>query len=157
MTTIWSDFPEGGWEATVQESRLEQRNRSSRYCWWSSRPVMWVGKSTIWVGSGVIANSWQNRPASSVVWEWQNHSVIGIAVKRKHIRLVFNLKNSLSSNQKIALAINTKAVYMPSILAMDWQVARQLEIRVLDVFMQVGFTESKDVRVVLEHKCFKIC
>ena len=23
--------------------------------------------------------------------------------------------------------------------------------------MQVGFTESKDARVVLEHKCFKIC
>ena len=46
---------------------------------------------------------------------------------------------------------------MSSILAMDWQVARQLEIRVLDVVMQVGFTESKYVRVVLERKCFKIC
>ena len=45
---------------------------------------------------------------------------------------------------------------MPSILVMDWQVDRQLEIRVLDVFMQVGFTESKYFRVVLEHKCFKI-
>ena len=33
---------------------------------------------------------------------------------------------------------------MPSILAMDWQVAKQLEIRVLDVAIQVGFTESKD-------------
>ena len=52
---------------------------------------------------------------------------------------------------------NTKAMHMPSILAMDWQVARQLEIRVLDVVMQVGFTESKDVKVVFEHKCFKIC
>ena len=72
--------------------------------------------------------------------------------KRKHIRLVFILKNSLASNRKIVLNINTKAVYMPSILAMDWKVARQL-----DVFMQVGFTESKNVRSVLEHKCFKIC
>ena len=76
--------------------------------------------------------------------------------KPKHIKLLFILKNSLSSNQKIALNINTKAVHMPSILVMDWQVARQLEIRFLDVVMQVGFTESKDVRVVLEHKCFKI-
>ena len=41
---------------------------------------------------------------------------------------------------------------MPSILVMDWKVARQL-----DVIMQVGFTESKDVRSNLEHKCFKIC
>ena len=46
---------------------------------------------------------------------------------------------------------------MPSILAMDWQVARELGIRVLDVVMQDGFTESKDARYVLEHKCFKIC
>ena len=46
---------------------------------------------------------------------------------------------------------------MPSILAMDWRVARKLEISVLDVVMQVGFAESKGVRVVLEHKCFKIC
>ena len=44
---------------------------------------------------------------------------------------------------------------MPSILAINWQVARQLEIRVLDIVMQVGFTESKDVRVVLEQKCFE--
>ena len=41
-------------------------------------------------------------------------------------------------------------------IAMDWQVARQLEIRVQDVVMQVGFTESKDVRSLLEHKYFKI-
>ena len=47
--------------------------------------------------------------------------------KQKHIRLVFIFKNSHSSNRKIALNINTKVVYMPSILAMDWQVARQLE------------------------------
>ena len=41
---------------------------------------------------------------------------------------------------------------------MDWQVARQLEIRVMDVIMQVGFTEIKDVRFVLGHnKCFTIC
>ena len=46
---------------------------------------------------------------------------------------------------------------MPSILAMDWHVTRQLESRVLDAVMQVGFTESKDGRVVLEHKCFKAC
>ena len=46
---------------------------------------------------------------------------------------------------------------MPSTLAVYWQVARQLEIRVMDVVMQVHFTESKDVGVVLEHKCFKIC
>ena len=46
---------------------------------------------------------------------------------------------------------------MPSILVMDWRVARQLKIRVLDVVMQVGFTESKDVQVILLHKCFKIC
>ena len=45
---------------------------------------------------------------------------------------------------------------MPSILVMMWQVPGQLKIRVLDVIMHVGFTESKDVRVVLEHKCFKI-
>ena len=61
--------------------------------------------------------------------------------KRKYVRFVFICKNCLSSNQKIALNINTN---MPSIL-------------VLDVVMQVGFTESKDVRVVLEHKCFNIC
>ena len=77
--------------------------------------------------------------------------------KRKQIRLVCILKNSLASNRKIALNINTKAVHMPSILAIDWQVARQLEIRVLEVAMQVGFIESKDVRVVLEHKCSQIC
>ena len=46
---------------------------------------------------------------------------------------------------------------MPSVLAMDWQVARQLKIRVLGVVMKVGFTESKDVGFVLVHKCFKIC
>ena len=46
---------------------------------------------------------------------------------------------------------------MPSILAIDWQVARHLEIRVQDVVMQAVFTESKDGRLVLEHKCFKIC
>ena len=46
---------------------------------------------------------------------------------------------------------------MPSILAIDWQVTGQLEIRVLGLVMQVGFTEIKDVRFVLEHKCFKIC
>ena len=76
--------------------------------------------------------------------------------KRKHIRLVFILKNSHSSHWKIAVNINTKAVHMSSILAMDWQVARQLEIILLDVAMQVSFRESKDVMVVLEHKCFKI-
>ena len=48
-------------------------------------------------------------------------------------------------------------VHMPSILPMDWQVAWKLEIRVLDVVMQVGVTESKDARVVLQHKYFKIC
>ena len=64
---------------------------------------------------------------------------------------------NLSRNRKIALDINTKAVHMPSIFAMDWQVARLLEIRILDVVMQVGFTGSKDARVVLEQKCFKIC
>ena len=46
---------------------------------------------------------------------------------------------------------------MPSILVMDWQIARQLEIKVLDIVMQFGFTDSKDIRVVLEDKCFKIC
>ena len=40
---------------------------------------------------------------------------------------------------------------------MDWQVARQLQFRALDVVMKVGFTESKDVWVVLQHKCFNIC
>ena len=40
---------------------------------------------------------------------------------------------------------------MPSILAMDCQVAMQLEIRVVDVVMQVGFTERKEVRIVLEN------
>ena len=40
---------------------------------------------------------------------------------------------------------------------MDQQVAKLFEIRVRDVVMQVGFTESKDIRVVLEDKCFKIC
>jgi hypothetical protein len=45
---------------------------------------------------------------------------------------------------------------MPSILALDWQVARQLEIRVMGIIIQVGFTESKDVRFVLQHTCFKI-
>ena len=55
----------------------------------------------------------------------------------------------------IALNINTKAVHKPSILTMDLQVARQLEIRVMYHVMQVGFTERKDARV--EHKCFKIC
>ena len=73
---------------------------------------------------------------------------------KTHLRLVFILENSLSSNRKIILNINTKVVQMPNIIAMDWQVARQLEIRVLDAVMQVGFTESKDARVVLEHKCF---
>ena len=48
--------------------------------------------------------------------------------------------------------VKRKHVHMPSILAMDWQVARQLEIRVLDIVMQVGFTEG----FVLEHQCFKI-
>ena len=67
-------------------------------------------------------------------------------------RLIFILKNTLLSNQKIAFNINTKTMHMPSILAMDWQVARQL-----DVVMQVGFTESKDVRFVLQHKCLMIC
>ena len=46
---------------------------------------------------------------------------------------------------------------MPSILEMDWQVARQLKIRVLDIVMQVGFTVNQDVRIVHEHKCLKIC
>ena len=46
---------------------------------------------------------------------------------------------------------------MPSILAMYWQIAKQLEIRAVDVVMQGGFTECKDVRVVLAHKCIKIC
>ena len=76
---------------------------------------------------------------------------------KTYTRLVFILKNILSSNQKIALDKNTKVMHMHSILAMDWQVARHLEIRVLDVAMQVDFTERKDARVVLEHKCFKIC
>ena len=61
------------------------------------------------------------------------------------------------SNWKIALGIHTETVHMPSVLAMDWQVARQLKIRVLGVVMKVGFTESKDVGFVLVHKCFKIC
>ena len=39
--------------------------------------------------------------------------------KRKQIRLVFFLKNNLSSNRKIALNINTKAGHMPSILG-NW-------------------------------------
>ena len=68
--------------------------------------------------------------------------------KREHARLVFIVTNSLSSNWKIALNINTKVVHMPSNLAMDWQVARELKIRVLDAIMQVGFTESKNVRDV---------
>ena len=86
-------------------------------------------------------------------WYRKNMKVVGCRrAKWKHIKLVFILKNSLSSNWKIALNINTKAVHMTSILAMDCQVARQLEIRVLDVIMQVCFTESKDARVVLEHK-----
>ena len=165
LTTIWSDFPKGGWEATVQESGLEQRNRSRRYGWWSSRSGMWVGKSTISVRSCTIENSWQNRPVTSVVWEWQNYLVLW-ALKSphtmtlaegwrisilsilddtastteqndedgewymkymkvvEHIRLIFILTNSLLSNQKIALNINTKAVHMSSILAMDWQVSR---------------------------------
>ena len=160
-----------------------------------------VGKSTIWVRYCAIANSWQNRPATSVVWEWQSQSVLWALksphtvilaegwrisalsildnpastteqdddgkwykknmkvvecrrTKWKHIRLAFILKNGLSSNRKIALNINTKAVHVPSILAMDWQVARQLEIRVLEVIIQVGFTESKYVMVLLEHKWF---
>ena len=53
------------------------------------------------------------------------------SARRKHIRL----ENSPLRNRQIALNINTKAVQMPSILAMEWQVARQLEFRVLDVVM----------------------
>jgi hypothetical protein len=76
---------------------------------------------------------------------------------KTHKRLIFFLENRFTSNWKIALNIHTKAVHMPSILVMDWQVARQLEISVLDVVIEVGFTESKNVWLVFEHKCFKIC
>ena len=68
--------------------------------------------------------------------------------QRKHIS--DSSSSSRIVSRKIALNIYTKAVHMPSILVMDWQVARQLEIGVLDVVVQVGFAESKDVRVVLD-------
>ena len=52
------------------------------------------------------------------------------SAKQKHIRRIFILQNSFSSNRKIALNKNTKAVHMPSILAMVWHVARQFNLEV---------------------------
>ena len=160
MTTIWSDFPKGGREATVEEKGLEQRNQedmalmiftvrnASREIYnlgealchskrltkltcnisgmGMTRPLGVMGiEATMRLAEGwrISALSISDDTASTTEQddedgEWYNKNMKVVEyrrAKRKHIILVFILKNSLSSNRRIALNITRPCTCLASL------------------------------------------
>ena len=142
MTTIWSDFPKGGWEAIVQESGLEQRNRSRRYGWWSSRWGIRVGKSTFWVLCNTkLLTKQLKSPHTMILAAGWRISALSILDDTALTTEQDDDGKQYKNNMKVVECRRAKR--------------KHTRLRVLDVVMWVGFTESKDVRVVLEHKWWR--